>query len=270
MLIVTDGAVDLPESLEGSPLLRVVRGQVWLGEDPVTVDSAELWRLIRRGTYPSTTPPTVNALAEAYRHQQLDQVLAIHVSAALSATLRRAEEAATSVGPGIVVIDTRSLSVGAGLIVAAVHRAIDSSASQESIVDFARSLPARLHTFALIQDTEALRRGNRVGLLPKGHLARHHALVLAVRGRALPLEQSKVRAGALRCLAAHLSHCARSEIGAWALGHADAPDCDVIVDQLSRVLGRPPSFVARLDPTVGAHVGPDSVIVGAISGPVDV
>lgn len=269
MLIVTDGAVDLPAGIERSPLLRVVPGHVWLDDQPLVTDLEGFWALLRRGRYPSTTPPTVNALAEAYRHHE--PVLAVHVSAALSATVERAQEAATRSGPGsVVVVDTGSLSVGSGLIVAAVHHALHSSLGQDSTTHLARSLALRLHTFALVADIESLRRSQRVGLLPRGRLAHGRPLILAVRGRAVPLEQAKDRSAALRQLVAHVRRGAGQQIGAWALGHADASDRDELVRRLGQALGRPPSFVTCLDPTVGVHVGPESVIIGAISGPVEV
>jgi DegV family protein with EDD domain len=266
MLIVTDGAVDLPDHLEHSSQLRVVAGQVWLNDKPVSGSADEFWALLRRGTYPSTTPPTVDELAEAY--QRTDPVFAIHVSAELSSTMARAIEAAERAGPDVTLIDTRSLSVGAGLIAAAVHRILEDTPDQESIIEFARSLPDRLHTFALIQEVEALRRSDRSGLLPPGHLARHHPLLLAVRGRVVSLGQPKNRAAALKDLVGHTQHSVGKQMGAWALGHGDAADRDALVEQLSRDLHGPPAFVARLDPTVGAHVGPDAVLVGAISGPI--
>jgi DegV family protein with EDD domain len=267
MLIVTDGAVDLPGRLEHSPQLRNVPGQVWLDEKPFDGSSEEFWSLLRGGIYPWTTPPTVDALAAAYHH--LDLVIAVHVSGELSATLARGLEASSRAGSGIAVVDTRSLSVGAGLIAAAVHRALDNPSGNELIVDFARSLPERLHTFALIQDVESLRRSDRSGLLPKGHLNNNHPLLLAIRGRVVPLEQPKNRAGAVKHLITHVRHSAGSNVGGWALGHGDATDCDELVEQLSQALGQPPSFLARLDPTVGTHVGPEAVVIGAISGPLE-
>lgn len=267
MLIVTDGAVDLPDGLEDSSRLRTVPGEVWLGENPLSGDRAEFWALVRRGTYPSTSPPTVDALAEAYRSP--GPVVAIHVSAELSATVANAREAASRAGTDVTIIDTRSLSVGAGLIAAAVHRAADDALPSQPVIEFARSLPQRLHTFALVQEFGSLRQSDRAGLLPKGHLARNHPLLLAIRGRVIALEQSKDRAGALKALIAHLQHGAGNPLGAWALGHADASDRDRLVEQLTQALGRPPSFLASLDPTVGAHVGPEAVVVGTISGPIE-
>ncbi len=86
----------------------------------------------------------------------------------------------------------------------------------------------------------------------------------------MALGQFKSRNEALRKLAVHLVTSAEpTSIGAWAIGHGDVADAAALTDQLSNHVGSPPAFVTRLDPTVGAHLGPDSVVVGAISGPVD-
>jgi len=267
MLIVTDGAVDVPETLTGSPLLRRVSGVIWTGDAPFTGDPEELWAQLRKGKYPLTTPPTVSALTAAYQHPDL--VIGLHVSSELSVTMARAEEAAQRAGPGIVVIDTRSLSVGAGLVVAAVHQAAQSPNAPESIIDFARSLPDRLHTFALIQEVESLRRSDRSGLLPSSRLVRNHPLVLAVRGRVVSLAQPKHRGAAVEEVGRHIRRSAGPTLGAWALGHGDATDADAIVDHLSATIGQSPRFYTSLDPMVGAHLGPDAIVVGAITGPVE-
>jgi DegV family protein with EDD domain len=267
MLIVTDGAVDVPGTLEQSTHVRAVPGEVWLDEAPFVGGAEEFWALLRRGAYPSTTPPTVTALLEAY--EQDDRVCALHVSGVLSATLARAQDAASQAGAHVAVIDTRSLSVGAGLVATAVHRAMERSSDLESVLDLARSLPERLHTFALVQEVEALRRSDRGGMLPKGHLARNHPVLLAVRGRVVALEQPKNRGAGLKLLTTHLLHSAGTEIGGWALGHGDSADTDAVVEHLSHGLGKSPSFVTCLDPAVGVHVGPDAIVVGAVSGQID-
>jgi len=262
MLIVTDGAVDIPEGLASSELLVQVPGEVRDADGPLRVDRDEFWARLRRGEYPSTSPPTVSALMAAYQPPGL--VLAVHVSGQLSATMQRAHEAAERVGSGVSVIDTGSLSVGAGLIVAELHR-LALEGSVPSLVDAAQKLPGRLHTFALIQEVDALRRSDRSGLLPSSHLARNHPLVVAVRGRVVPLAQPRQRATAITELSRHLQHRSGPPTVAWALGHGDAADIDAVVKGFSHYLGLAPSFITDLDPTVGVHLGPDSLVVGVLS-----
>ncbi len=43
VIIVTDGAVDLPEWLEDSPTIRRVAGGIWLGNDPVQGGTEQFW-----------------------------------------------------------------------------------------------------------------------------------------------------------------------------------------------------------------------------------
>jgi len=267
MLVVTDGAVDLPPRLSSGEGIRVVPGEIWVGDEPFRGDQAVFWDLLRGGTFPSTNPPTISALAEAYDAGEL--VCAVHVSADLSSTVARGLEAAARVGSGVIVIDTRSLSVGSGMIAAAVRRAGDDPARTTSVIDFAQGLPDLLHTFVLVPEAETLRRSGRAGLLPSGRLARGRPLLLAIRGRAVLLGQPKDREHGMRELITHVKRSSGSEIGPWALGHGDAPDADAIVARLSKAFDRPPAFAVPLDPTVGAHVGVEAIVVAVMAGPVD-
>ncbi|MHB1487228.1 MAG: DegV family protein [Acidimicrobiales bacterium] len=267
MLIVVDGGVDLPLHLEDSPLIRRVSGDVWLGPDRFSGTRDEFWRLLREETALATTAPTVTDLADAYRHHSV--VVGVHVSAELSATVARAHEAASRVGAGVNVVDTRSLSVGAGLIAARVHEAITDQGPGRSIAENAGALPSRLHTYALVQDPEFLRRSGRIGLLPRGSLGRRRPLLLAVRGRVIALEQLKDRHDGVRRLGRHAKASWGPRSDTWALGHGDAPDVDRLVDQLSVSFGTAPSFVSTIGPVVGTHVGPEALVVAVLSGAID-
>ncbi|MDA8396509.1 MAG: hypothetical protein M0Z29_01480 [Actinomycetota bacterium] len=86
-------------------------------------------------------------------------------------------------------MDTRSLSVGAGLVVDELDIAILANSPGQMPVDRVLRLPERLHAFALVHEVESLRRSKHAGPLPSHHLAQNHPLVLAIRGRVLPLGQ---------------------------------------------------------------------------------
>lgn len=264
VLIVTDGAVDLPATLMSSEALRIVPGKVWGGDAGFVGGIAEFWSMLRRGYYPSTTPPTVQELAAAYQHSGL--VMAMHVSGRLSATLAHGKQAAELSESEVVLVDTGSLSVGAGLAVDAIHAEMLAHSPRQVLIERALRLPESLHTFALVQEVENLRRSKHAGLLPSHHLARNHPLLLAIRGRVVPLGQARSRKAAIDQLLTHVGHVAGGHLEGWAIGHGDASDIDAVVENISDALELAPRFCTLLDPTVGAHLGPESLVVGVLSG----
>lgn len=268
-LLVVDGAVDVPGPLTRSSRVELVAGEVWSEGARFGGGGKELWALLRGDRYPSTTPPTVSALVAAYGRGA--PVVGVHVSSQLSVTVARAREAVARIGvgrgPGAHVVDTGSLSVGAGLVALAVHEAVDRPA--DALAALARSVSSRLHTFALVQEVRALRHSDRASLVPQAHLVSSHPLVLAVRGRVVPLAQPRHRRHAVEALAGHVDATAGHRLGAWALGHGDAGDVDAVVERLSEQLGMPPRFATELGPTVGSHLGPDALVVAAVVGSID-
>lgn len=276
VLLVVDGAVDLPDRVTRSPGCRMAAGEIWLDGARVGGGGAQLWSLLRSDRYPSTSPPSVSALLAAYGRG--GPAVGVHVSGRLSVTVARAHEAVArrdaSPGSSAHVIDTGSLSVGAGLVALAVHEATEHAAEvhgaevhgAEVLAAVARSVSDRLHTFALVQDVRALRHSERASLVPRAHLTSHHPLVLAVRGRVVPLAQPRHRRLAVDELARHVQGTAGGRLGAWALGHGDARDLDAAVSCLTDRLGAPPRYTVELGPTVGTHLGPDSLVVGAVIG----
>lgn len=265
MVIVVDAAVDLPPELDSSPGVLTVPGEVWLGDQAFSGSRQEFWPRLRAGAMPSTRPPTVGALARAYR--QAEAVVAVHVSAQLSATVSRAREALEEAANSVTLVDTGSLSVGAGLVAQALHGCVERRSPDAAVIAMARVLPDRLHTYVLVQDTAWLRRSGRAGLLPERVRGRDRPLILAVRGRAIVLEQAKNRSNGIRALAARAKGTAGPSRATWALGHGDAPDVADVVDIVGQVLGDPPSFTVPLDPAVGTHVGPGAVVVGVVCPP---
>ena len=110
--VVVDGAVDLPLPRPG---VVSVPAKVFKDGQPSTSDLHQFWSALRSDPLGwSTAPPTISELAAAYLGEQ--PVLALHVSGELSSTLDHAREAAAASGTEVSVCDSRSLSIGAGLV----------------------------------------------------------------------------------------------------------------------------------------------------------
>jgi DegV family protein with EDD domain len=229
-------------------------------------DAGLFWQTVRdaRGVSPTTSAPTVAHLADAYRSN--GPVIAVHVSGELSSTLEHAQQAATETGGDVHVIDSRSVSVGVGLIAIAAAEAVRVGMAPGEVLELVRGLVLRVHVHGVIDDADYLRRSGRTGLIDRHTARRTPRHVVAVQGHAIPLRQFRERRQAINYLLEHLVEHARHGIDRWALAHADAADVDAVVGQVTDRFGSPPAFVALVGPTVGAHVGPDALIVGFVAG----
>lgn len=261
VVIVVDGAVDLPAELAAAPDVRSVPAAVYVDDQPFDGSTDEFWRAVRGGRSVTTTAPTVSALVDAFAADEA--VVAVHVSGELSLTVARAREAAERRGGALVVVDSGSLSVGAGLVAVEAGRQLARSEGFADVARAARQLPDRLHTFAVVADPSRLVRSGRAGIVAH-QVSTHRPVVLAVRGRALLLGQPKDRARAIGDVARRVQDHLRAPEAHWAVGHGDASDVDRAVAVMAEAFGTPPDFVVPVDPTVGSHLGAEALVVAVL------
>jgi fatty acid-binding protein DegV len=254
--MVIDGAVDLPLPAAG---VVSVPGRIFKDRQPWSGELSQFWSSLRSDPLGwSSAPPAIDELAAAYRGGEA--VLAVHVSGELSATLEHGRAAAEAAGGQVPVCDSRSLSVGAGLVVTALGGGeADPQALSRRVAD----LVARTHTYVLVDQVDYLLRSGRLGLLEGEHIKPRRHYLLGVKGHAMPLGHSRTRERAFASLLGNLLATAPGGIEAWALSHGSAADVDALTDRAVEAVGFGPEFVVLLDPTVGIHVGPDAIVVAA-------
>jgi DegV family protein with EDD domain len=260
--VVTDGAADLPQAIAEGLGIHVAHGPIHFGEEAWDGPVEDFWRRVRSdGPAPSTAPPTLDDLAAAFVDEL--PVCAVHVSAELSRTESLAKQAAAGQEERVHVVDSRSLSVGTGLVAMVLAQAADLDVEYDAIKRLARELVNEVHVYAVIEDVGYLLRGGRAGLVDAK--AKSDARqVIAVRGHAIPIRQVKDRRAAIRELLHHVSDHARHGIERWAVGHGDAADVDDFTAQVAKTVKSDPAFVVTLGPAVGTHAGPDALVVGFV------
>jgi DegV family protein with EDD domain len=263
--VVTDGAADVPVEVARRLAITAVPGMVHFGEEVFVGEAPEFWRRVRAGgPPPSTAPPTVAALAAAFAGEE--PALAIHVSAELSRTEDHARAAAGRVPNAVRVIDSRSMSVGTALLAITAAEAAHAGLDLADLHDTVCGLVERVHVHAVIDAVDYLLGAGRAGLLDTTAIRHGARQVVAVKGHAILLRQTRDRHRAIREL---LDHLARDHVplgvDRWAIGHGDAADVDAFVTEAGLAFGTPPSFVALLSPTVGTHTGPDALVVGLLA-----
>ncbi|MDU0348517.1 DegV family protein [Actinomyces sp. MRS3W] len=147
LTVVTDSAACLPPALAEAHGITVV---------PLhTVEDAD--------APPTTARPTVSELADAYRQaaESGAEVLAVHVTAALSGTVDSARLAAQKLreeGTSVTVLDSRASGGALGLAVLAAAEADNARRGAAR----ARESAARSRLFFLVEDLSHLCRGGRI------------------------------------------------------------------------------------------------------------
>ncbi len=172
--IVTDSACDLPADVADSlritivPLTIRIDGKEYVDRRDLT--PAQFWAACAASpSLPETAAPAPGQFEQAYRDLAADgasSIVVIDLSSALSATMQSAELAARSVaadGIRVSVIDSRSVTLGLGVIVSECARRAAAGASHEDIVACAERLADHTKVWGALDTLENLKKGGRIG-----------------------------------------------------------------------------------------------------------
>jgi len=169
--VVTDSTCDLTPAFLRQlgiymvPLMVTIEGATYRDQLDITSERY-LEMLANTRSMPKTAAPSPGVLASSYRQALADgasEVVAIHLSAQLSATVRAALTAQALVGEAVEVIDSASASLGIGLLVWWAALSARSGASGEEVAAEVRSLLERVELGFSPLTLEYLARGGRIG-----------------------------------------------------------------------------------------------------------
>jgi DegV family protein with EDD domain len=168
--LVTDSTSDLPEDeafrlgLVKVPLTLTVGDGEFLDGVDITPEGF-VARLQASAAVPRSSQPAVADFAATYRRllEYREGVLSVHIAGAMSGTVRAARTAAREVDPGRVrVIDSCSVSVGAGLVLEAAGEAVAAGAGLDEAAAVAERAVADVRVFGTVTSLDFAVRGGRV------------------------------------------------------------------------------------------------------------
>lgn len=267
--IVTDSSCDLPLSPADDLGVTVVPLNIRLGQDEF-VDRQELtpmqfWsRSAAMATLPETSAPSPGRFEEAFRAAVAagaESVLCINLSTRLSATAQSAQTAAAAVAGDIEVrvVDSRSVSLGLGLIVRSAARQAANGATLDELVAEVESMSLRTRVVAALDTLDNLRKGGRIGgaqaLL--GSVLSIKPVIEVLDGAVEPGPKQRTRARALRYLAERVA--AEKAIDVLAVMHGVAPDVATLLSLLEPHFPSDRILVGDLGAVVGSHTGPRTI-----------
>jgi DegV family protein with EDD domain len=171
--LVTDSACDLPQSVIDQYGIIVVPLTIRFGDtdyvDREAFTPKEFWaKCASSPVLPETAAPAPGQFEQAYRQLKSEGatgVVVVSLSSALSATMQSAQIAARSVAGDIPVkvVDSRSVSMGQGIIVRSCAQAAKAGAGIDEVATKGENLSRRVHVYGALDTLENLKKGGRIG-----------------------------------------------------------------------------------------------------------
>lgn len=263
--VVTDSAGDLPPELAAELGVDVVPLTIRFGGEELVdgrdLSPAEFWkRCSASPVLPETAAPSAGAFRTVFEGAAAagaSGVACVTLSSKLSATYQAALTAAADLSGRVPVevVDSRSITLGEGLITIATAEMARAGKDLGEIAAAARGLTGRSRVFGALDTLENLRKGGRIGPAAAvfGTILAFKPIISVEDGVIGGESRQRTRSKSLRYLAGKVAELGPLE--RIAVVHGDTPDVDELVELVRPLVGDLEVTVAQLGPVVGTHAG---------------
>lgn len=278
--IVTDSSAFLPEALREQHGIYMIPLNLHWGEesllDGVEITTDEFYRrLAEADALPTTSQPSAGRFLELFEElaEEAESIVGVFISSELSGTVASANAAREMMADfPIEIVDSRSASLGLGLIAIAAARAAEEGKDYHQVAETARKLVPHTRVIFVVDTLEYLHKGGRIGGARRflGSVLSIKPLLHLVDGKIEPLASVRTKRKAVEQM---LSAIREATAGAEALHmgviNAAVPDeGDALCDRIRREFDPAELIQGELSPVVGTHTGPGTLGVGFYDGAV--
>lgn len=280
--VVTDSSADIPPEVARELDITVIPLYIRFGDktyrDGIDISADQFYeKLARRRRPPRTSIPSPGDFAQVYNQlgTTADGIISIHLSPKYSGALNAAvlaREYASEKCP-VEVIDSKSVSMGCGLVVMAAAREAREGADLETVRRVVARAIRHTHIVGMIADIQYLLRGRRLSL-PGWHL------FLGKLGTLIrfKLVGEIYEAGKLRGIGLYFSEATAmkkleerltrfTSIAEIAVLHARKSDwAQRIAAHLATEFPGKPIYISRLSGATGVHGGPQAMAIAFVEG----
>jgi DAK2 domain fusion protein YloV len=268
LALLVDSSCDLPDELLDRHGMILVPVQVIEGQtthlDRVGISRDELYRRMKEGAVFTTSQPTPAAFVQGFEDalESADAVLAVLLAKALSGTFASGQAAARALGRPITLVDSRSASLGMGLLALKAAELIEAGWDAERIAAELVRIRNQSGGFFTVDTFENLLRSGRVG---RGRawlgtlLDVKPILEVNQEGRVVPLDRVRGRDALLPRVLRHLEHRLTPRPRRLRIGivHAHAGDvAERLRDDVQTRFAPQDCLVTEITAALGVHTGP--------------
>lgn len=267
--IVTDSTCDLPQAIVDAHGITVVPLYINFGDqgflDGVEISRQEFYqRLPKSDPLPTTAMPGVDAFRQTYNRLAeggASEILSIHISISLSATVDVARTAAkqTQKVP-VTVFDSQQLSLGTGFLVLSAAKAAADGLPLDEIVAMLEEQTSRIYVIAVLDTLEFLKRSGRMNAVVAklGSMMQIKPLLIMHAGEPAG-ERVRTRERAIKRVIQFVDEL--GELEQIALVHTNAPDEAQALYRRAKHLFPKDEKPLSVDvtPVLGTNIGPGVV-----------
>lgn len=275
--IVTDSTADIPNDIVNQLGIIVVPLKVNFGtevyRDGIDISSSEfIHRLGKEETLPTTSQPSPGEFVAVYEKitAKGESVVSIHLSGELSGTAQSARTAKTMTdSKDIYIIDSRSVSMGLGLIVMSAAAAANEGKSVKEILTMIKDKIEKTTVTFLVDTLDYLEKGGRIGKASAflGSLLKIKPILAIDDGQILPIERTRGKSKALeRISQIVLENIDPSKKYLCSLVYGnDYSSVVTLRDLIKEKVKCSEPVITELGPVIMAHAGPG--VVGIVLCP---
>lgn len=167
--LVTDSTADLTEELKNQCKVHSIPLKVRFGSEEyldTEISNQEFYqRLTKEKELPKTSQPSPEEFTSLYRKllDDYQEIISIHLSSGLSGTLNAAHLAKEKLKGKIHIIDSKTISLGMGLMLIETAKNIKEGLNSAQILEKLTHARKNIETLFTLNTMEYLQKGGRIG-----------------------------------------------------------------------------------------------------------
>lgn len=275
--IVTDSTADIPPSLVHELGIEVVPLRIWIDDQVyragLDITNEQFYELLQDGHVRfSITSPNALIFEQLYRKLALeyDHIFSIHLSSRLGSVYRTANQARAKLPASLTqidLIDSKSASMGLGLVVLAAARAARDGASPAVVRQIITDMMRHSHVVFFVDTMEYLERSKRLTLAASvlGSMQRIKPLMILDEGDIVPYERTRTRAKAIEGLYTFIEDFPKVQ-EVVALYANTSEDVEKLLEKVEPIFPPEKVQIVQFSPSIALHLGPGAMGVAVFEG----
>lgn len=276
-ILFTDSCCDLPISfvkennIQVMPIIVNINGEDIPDDLGRSISHKDFYSLIRNGKLPTTSQVNVDTFERNFRKYVREgySIIYIGFSSALSGCVNSARLAKELIDEeikdaDITIVDTKSASMGLGLLVYYAANMLRDGKSKEDIINWLEENKLKVNHWFTVDDLNHLKRGGRVSstvAIVGTMLSIKPIMHVDNEGRLIPVSKVKGRKKSIKALFDKLKeNIVDSENQTIFISHGDCiEEAESLKELILSEIKVKEIIINNIGPAVGSHSGPGTL-----------